>query len=498
MKLKTNHIVVILLIIAILLLSIKIISEIFLPFQLEFREGHVYSTTQLLLKGENPYSLEFYPNYYNSYGILYNLIVLPFAYIFGNSFTIHRIINLSFAILSVCVIFKPLNSIKTSNKLFRIIISLSFFALLSCGSISITPNNLGVLLYILSLLIPVKYDFNAKSIILSALFSILAFYTKPYFVLGWIILSIYMFFFRGNKKIIIYNVYYFVLFVFIGFIINKLLPLYFYETIFAYSDSYISIEHSLLQFKDFAFYASPVLLFISLVFLLNIVSKDKFFNLSLSKNPFIYFSLICSLFLLFPLGINQGAYLTYHFMLLLPILSLFVINEDFATVNYLKSNNILLFILTIMLFIPVYYNRPFFARKADTNEWNRAIEYLNDKKDVLNCPIISSIQLKNNRKIYDNGVSVFVFGFKKTTVTNFLFGLDDEIIKKKEQYIQNITTKIQNREFDAIVLNSNSGGDINWWLNKIDTNKYQVKTKFFLKTNANKTNWEVIVFEPNN
>src|ERR1035437_620686 len=80
-------------------------AEIILyPYPQEFREGHLMSTTKLLIDGINPYSLEVYPNYYNSYGILYNLVVFPFAYLFGCSLEIHRAVSALFIFSSLGLI----------------------------------------------------------------------------------------------------------------------------------------------------------------------------------------------------------------------------------------------------------------------------------------------------------------------------------------------------------------------------------------------------------
>lgn len=45
----------------------------------EFREDSTILTTQLMLRGTNPYSLAVHPAHNNNYGILYQLLVYPFA-----------------------------------------------------------------------------------------------------------------------------------------------------------------------------------------------------------------------------------------------------------------------------------------------------------------------------------------------------------------------------------------------------------------------------------
>ncbi len=62
------------------------------PYSLELRESSVLFTTDLLLKNINPYNLEQMPLAINVYGIVYHLLVYPFAKIWGPTFVVHRTI----------------------------------------------------------------------------------------------------------------------------------------------------------------------------------------------------------------------------------------------------------------------------------------------------------------------------------------------------------------------------------------------------------------------
>jgi len=484
-----------LLICFVILIIIKAYSNITYPFPLEFREGHIYSTTSLMLKGSNPYTLQFYPYYYNSYGILYNLVVLPFAFILGNSLVLHRSINMFFLILSVVIVYNSTNR-KNKNYFFKILLSLLYITLLMRESITASPNNMGMCFFLLSVIIPVKCDFNKKSILYSAIFSLLAFYTKPYFLLGWIIITIYMLLFIDYKKTIIYNSYYILVFIFCGYVVSKLLPLYFYETIFAYTDSYVSLIYSIDLIKAYLVYTLPLTVFLSLVYLLIIFDHDKKFSHSFKDNHYLYLSVIITPVLIFVLGINEGAYLSYHIQLLLPLAILMTINCKNRLVDYLATNSHVLLLLTVLLAVPMFMTRPFSPKFTDRNDWNSISQYLHNKNNVLNGAIVAPILIDDNKKIYDNGVSTFVFGFKKMYLTDLLFGLDDELEQRKNLYIANIEEQIKNKKFDAIVLTSDMGSDLNWWYNKVDKLKYEKKQLYYLKTLANNTSWYIEVFEP--
>ena len=56
-----------------------------------------------LLEGRNPYALAELPASTNAYGIVYHLVVLPFARLFGNGYTVHRAIS-AVAIGATCAL----------------------------------------------------------------------------------------------------------------------------------------------------------------------------------------------------------------------------------------------------------------------------------------------------------------------------------------------------------------------------------------------------------
>src|SRR5262245_15371318 len=73
------------------------------PAPQAMREGGVVWFTRLLLEGRNPYSLAELPEGANVYGIFYNLVVYPFARLFGNGFAVHRLVS-ALAIFGACAL----------------------------------------------------------------------------------------------------------------------------------------------------------------------------------------------------------------------------------------------------------------------------------------------------------------------------------------------------------------------------------------------------------
>ena len=78
------------------------------PYPLEYREGGSQVTTQFLLNGENPFTLENQPLGANDYGIGYALAVLPLAAIFGNTLLVHRAVSTFFVLLSSILVFRTI------------------------------------------------------------------------------------------------------------------------------------------------------------------------------------------------------------------------------------------------------------------------------------------------------------------------------------------------------------------------------------------------------
>jgi hypothetical protein len=299
-----------------------------------------------------------------------------------------------------------------------------------------------------------------------------------------------MFFFVGYLKTIIYNIVFIIIFFISGIFMFHIYPLYFYETIFAYGNSMGSILYSLEQIFLYSYFGLSVLFFI-IILVINI----KRINFSLLiKNPYLFFLIIILIFLIYPLGVNSGAYLTYHLQLLSPLLCLFVLSIENDRVNVLKQNMFILILMILFLYRPVRANLRYYDIKKHNIEWRQFSNYLSTKEKVLNSALIAPILLDNNKEIINNGVTDFIFEFKKKPVTNYLFGLDNEILDKKKSYINKIKEDIQKKKFDAIILNPVFD---TYYYKYLDLKKYTFKRKVFLYAPYGKLKWELEIYEPN-
>ncbi len=153
----------------------------------------------------NSWKLENNPIYLNVYGFVYNLVLLPFAWLLGNKVWIYRLGSFLAIIGQMVLIARVLR--KFGIRWMLTAASLEFLWL---GQIYYTtplarPDALGQFLFLAAILIPWQQNFSKKSLILSAACGWLGFFTKPYFILGSGLVAAYLFLFVSKKKGLLYS-----------------------------------------------------------------------------------------------------------------------------------------------------------------------------------------------------------------------------------------------------------------------------------------------------
>ena len=174
------------------------------PYPGEYREGAVLLFTDFLIRGVNPLSLANHPLMTNNYGFLYNLVVLPFATVVGNTLAIHRIVSIVFLLASCALIALTLGKAGVAWP-FSLASSAIFMAGLLFGVTPLArPDTLGEFFFLLAVLIPWYRKFDSMSLLVSCVASVLAFLAKPYFIFSMAIVSMFLFLFVSKRKGIIY------------------------------------------------------------------------------------------------------------------------------------------------------------------------------------------------------------------------------------------------------------------------------------------------------
>ena len=413
---------------------------IFNPFVSEFREGHTLTPTYLFLKDIMPWSLETYPEYYNSYGFSFNLVVYPFALLFGNSLVLHRIINELFLLMTVIgiVYYKMPKVIDVS----RTIILLSLYVLINYSvNITLRPDGLGTFLFTMSILIPLRDHYSGKALCMAAVLSILAFYTKSYFLLGWYLVS-FTYLFINCKKCLWYNLFFHSILLISFVVVFKMFPLYFYETIFSYDSSTgkaVDLSFSILQFFAFLIKLTPLLLIGWVIICKSDIKRNRDLLIMIT---------LCIIPLLYPLGTNRGAFVTYHIQLMLPLIGVFLL----TCIDSRKVRIPNLFILLALLLLITFNRCPVPGTICKSKDWNKVVEYIKVNNSILNSSLIAPLLMTMDKKCVDNGVAGFVFSFSSSKLTNSLFGLDKEVLTQKQRYVTEIKQNVENQFYDIILL----------------------------------------------
>jgi hypothetical protein len=159
-----------------------------LPGAQEARESSITLTTGLILAGGRPYTLSSSPAITNVYGVVYNYLVAPAAQVWGSTFAVHRIASLVFLIGGAALLYALLRKENVGRWL--ALGGAVFYYLINATTyvIGARPDSLGNAIYLAVVLLVwpgrVKNNPSMIKLVLSAALGVLAFYTKPYFVLA--------------------------------------------------------------------------------------------------------------------------------------------------------------------------------------------------------------------------------------------------------------------------------------------------------------------------
>ncbi|MCX7592016.1 MAG: hypothetical protein N2255_10365 [Kiritimatiellae bacterium] len=169
-------------------------------YPLEYRENAMPLTTELMLRGRNPFDVTEQPGFANGYGLLYHWLVYPLARLGGAGFGVHRLVS------AICLVLSTLLCLHVWSR-----DGVPSLFAWSCAAILITnlafdvsslarPDGLGLLLMVATVTIPHSAAFSVGSILLSALTGLAGFYTKPYFLFGLACVGTYLFLFVSMRK----------------------------------------------------------------------------------------------------------------------------------------------------------------------------------------------------------------------------------------------------------------------------------------------------------
>ena len=433
---------------------------VFFPYQMEYREGAIILTTQAFLKGINPWALENNPIYINVYGFVYNLIVLPFAWLLGNQIWIHRLISFLAILGQIWIITIVM---RKKGIRWQWIAFAGLFVWL--GQIYYTtplarPDALGQLFFLLTLFIPLIYDFSPRSLVLSAILGVLGFYTKPYYVLGIPLIASYVFLCISKKKALCYAGGVLLALSLSAVFVNKIFEAYFLNVVFSHiADTNSIFSYMVKQSIKFArdYWALLLIGFIAVIQVMSAGKRDlrkqeiAFLPIQkplLSKSlNFNFFVLVISAILIFfSLGRHNGTIQAYYYQLLTPFLVILVF-EYLQKMPGLQSFAILL--ITINLFTHGYENLKPDLQTYDVTAWQKIDQYLFEGQTILNSPVVTSMMIQKDLKIENSGQTPYYFPYP--TYSSYFYPNLEKIASIGDLYISERNRKFEGQAYDLIL-----------------------------------------------
>lgn len=478
------------------------------PYQIGYREGAPQVLTALLLNGENFSTFENQPLSYNAYGIGYNAVELPFAFIFGNTLYIHCWVTFIFIILSALMGFWII--FQRTRKFSLSLITTAFISIgfIGWGGIGSAPTTMGTFLFLSAIFIPYLKSFNKLSLIVSAVLALIAFHTKAYFVLSFGIVASYMFLFVSKKKGLLYFLLFFILFVITFIVIRLTFPLYFVNVIYGNAaNTFRTLKHLYTQLFWLFVYFFPILVLTGIMMVRQFrekrLSLTNFAKIKLDishlNNPFVqlhvdyylYTFVVSLLVFVIILGSHVGNYLAYAYELVVPTF-LFLFFVKFYE-NKLYNTFSILTILFNLLYWQYITLHPQMLIQRNSVEWKKVYSYLEPSMSILNSPTITSRLVELGILPVDSG-QTDVYYLMKPYPDNILVGPSyDEYFNDGLEYTKSINDSIVNQEYDLIITTKDV--DVFYDLELIASH-YKLVDQLILYMNQTEQKWVVQVWEP--
>ncbi len=444
------------------------VVTISMPYQIEFREGTAQVLTQLLLNRSNPFALENQPLAMNNYGLGYNLAVLPFAILFGNTLQVYRSVTFAFILLTVLTSFLAVYKVKRDPFLGLACGAFVMIGLMGYGGIGAFPSAMGTFLFLLAVLILFFRSFDYPGLVLSSLLSILAFYTKPYFLLAFGIVASYLFLFISKKKGAMFSLLFMFLFAVSFIVVRKFFPLYFIDTVAGnVSNTHLSIDHLFSQLAQlFLYFYHLVILSLAMLGLDYFRKRKKgevgqikkiiinFFVwnrplIEYSVNYFLYFG-ICS-FLAFAiiLGPHTGDYLNFAYQLVVPSFCAWF----FQKYNPGKKTGIifaLLVVFNLYIWESVQLN-PQMLDQRNSKAWAELYSYIKPTTSILNSPVVTANLVEAGMAPLDSGQTQYFFDVKRYPDNRLIGPPYDTFKSNGVEYVKLINDSIEKQKFDLVL-----------------------------------------------
>jgi hypothetical protein len=438
------------------------------PYQIEYHEGVNQVQTSLFLRRANPFTLENQPLGMTNYGMGYGLAVLPFAAVFGNTLLVHRSVTFGFIIFSALIGFFIVYRSRKDKLAGLACAAFIMVGLMTGNGIGAFPSAQATFLFLSAIAVPYFRSFDKESLIISALATLGAFYTKPYFILSFGTVVSYLFLFVSKKKGVYFSLFFFTVFVLLLLTVKFFFPTYFIDTVLGnFFNSWLSLDHLLSQLKEMFLTFLPILLAVFLIaekdsfikqpgefryqknfFELNVLNWDRPL-LAFSPN-YLFYSFVCSfLAFVFILGWHKGTGMLYSYQLIVPLFLCW-----FFGVAMSRAGIRLFLVMIVLANLFIWEDKllnPSFLKQSSSDEWAQLFDYIRSSKNILNAPTVVSEVIELGLTPQDSGQTMFFYNIRPYP-ENILTDIPYKQIRADGlQFENSINRRIEKQVFDLII-----------------------------------------------
>ncbi len=443
-------------------------------YPLELREFGVTFSTDLLLLGYNPYWIELQPVAMNAYGIIYNLFVVPIALVWGSTLVVHRVVSSFFIVMTCACLLWGLRVSRVSWSLAVVAVAALFSFLATGLSIVSRPDSLGQFLFLAGIVIPFACRYSPTSLAISIVLSMIAFLTKPYFVLGGPFLAVYLFGFEGKSKGLWYALGFGAALAFTVVATQEICPTWLTNTIFNHlnndlSGQYTSLAHLREQMWLHAVSISGFIaafiwgygFFIGSGQRLFDGHEGSLFNFKDFRKPLFNMGgnlpltmLMCgTAIMVWKLGLHTGNWQLYYHQFMTPFALWFVVEF----IDRLKANRHWALLLPLIANLAVlnlfYVSSDLTDYEAD---WKALEQVVACHRDMYHSAGLASLMKKYGKPIYNTGQNEY---YAAGVPYNFT-STAEEFAWRSETFWQEIGEKAQKKQLDLVIQDSGSGWPI--------------------------------------
>ena len=422
------------------------------PVPLDVFENAMPFITGLIAGGGNPYSFENQPLYTSVYPPLYNLLTAPLTLLFGNGLLLHRLVTGAFILGSCALCYRAVTRAGAGAAYALSGAALLYAALLYFSTPVASASSTGVFLYLLTLLTPWWAGFTTRSLLLSAVCAVLAFYAKQYFLAAPAFLALYLLFYRSRRDAMVYATAVGCLLVSSIVVVQLTSPYYFDNTVFAVRAAtgvFRKPGHLVEQLVDYLAIYAPLLVALLVAWL-----RGR--KVDWRQPGFPWFCLaLATLVIVLSLGQSRGNHLSYLFQLMSPLLLVAAL----PVLAHQERGRWLATVLVLMTAVQAARQLPA-NLWVDEAPWQRVERAIADAAEVYADPLFLH-QLSRQDKTVHQGPLTEWFHFALLKPAALV--RDDPRLRVRtmtDTHIARVNDAIEQQRYDLVVLRKGRFGVI--------------------------------------